>query len=251
MNEPAHAAAEWTFEPPVFSEVRASQVSRAFGRAHALYECTAALVSGETVAVVGPNGAGKTTLLHLLATLDRPTSGAIRFLPSTTAEELDSVRDRHRIRRHIGLVAHDSLLYAELSGLENLRFVARLYGREVATAGLWLDRVGLTGAGDRPVADYSRGMRQRLSIARALLPEPSLVLFDEPLTGLDRSARAFLYATIDRLRAAGRLVVIVTHHLDWPTEHLDRAMVLDGGRMRYTGPVDRPLGALYAAGVGA
>jgi ABC-type multidrug transport system ATPase subunit len=235
----------WSFGPPAFSRVSVRGVSRAFGRTHALYRCNLTVETGSVLAVVGPNGAGKTTLLQLLATLDRPTEGEILF-----DERHDSVKRRHAIRPYIGLVAHDSLLYAELSGLENLRFTARLHGRDPELAATWIARVGLEHASDAPVASYSRGMRQRLSIARALLPEPTLVLFDEPLTGLDRAARAFLYDTIATLRKAGRAVVAVTHHLDWPIELLDRALVLEGGRVRYDGPLEESLAEIYGREVG-
>ena len=143
------------------------------------------------------------------------------------------------------------MLYAELSGRENLSFIAQLYGRRAAEADLWLDRVGLRDAADRRVQTYSRGMKQRLSIARALLPEPSLVLFDEPLTGLDRDARGFVFDTIDRLRRAGRCIAIVTHHLDWPTECLDTVLVLDGGRVRFEGAARPSLAEVYGSTVRA
>lgn len=234
-------AAAWAFRPPAFRRVSITDVSRAFGRVHALYRCTAALNAGQVTAIVGPNGAGKTTLLHLLATLDRPDDGTIRF-----GDAVDSVRDRAVVRPHIGLVAHDSLLYADLSGRENLRFTAEMYDRDAGEADTWLTRVGLDAAADRAVGTYSRGMRQRLSIARALLPEPTLVLFDEPLTGLDRDARAFFFETVTRLRAAERIVVVVTHHLAWPADAVDAALLLERGRAVYAGPADRPLATLYA-----
>lgn len=235
---------EWGFGAPAFSSARLDSVSRAFGRVHALYQCSATFAAGSASVVVGPNGAGKTTLLQLLATLERPDSGSVLF-EHREAPPSDSVRERHAIRPHIGLVAHDSLLYADLTGLENLRFTAQMYGRDAALAETWIKRVDLAHAADRAVSTYSRGMRQRLSIARALLPQPTLVLFDEPLTGLDRSARGFLFDTLTRLRDANRIVVIVTHHLDWPAELLDRALVLEAGRVRFDGPVEGSLMSTY------
>ncbi len=234
---------DWQFGPPAFTNARLDSVSRAFGRVHALYQCSAAFSAGSSTVVVGPNGAGKTTLLQLLATLERPDDGAVRFEGASGVR--DSVQDRHAIRPHIGLVAHDSLLYADLTGIENLRFTAQMYGRDTALADTWIARVDLAHAADRAVSTYSRGMRQRLSIARALLPQPTLVLFDEPLTGLDRSARAFLFDTVTRLRAANRIVVIVTHHLDWPADLLDSALVLEAGRPRFHGRVEGTLMATY------
>lgn len=235
------SGAPWSLGTAAFDAVEVSRVSRAFGRVHALYEVSLALRSAEVTCIVGPNGAGKSTLLQLLATLDRPNGGSIVF-----GGRYDSITGRDLVRRHIGLVAHDSLLYGELTGRENLRFCAELYGLDESKADEWLDRVGLTDAGDKGVSSYSRGMRQRLSIARALLPEPTLVLFDEPLTGLDRSARGFLFDTVDRLRSAGRIVAVVTHHLGWPTENLDRLVVLDRGRVRFDGPVETDIASVYA-----
>jgi ABC-type multidrug transport system ATPase subunit len=158
----------------------------------------------------------------------------------------DSVRGRERVRPHIGLVAHDSLLYGDLTGIENLEFCADLYGCPAEHATTWLERVGLTAAANKQVSSYSRGMRQRLSIARALLFEPTLVLFDEPLTGLDRSARQFFYETVRRLRDSRRIVAVVTHHLAWPAGELDRLIVMEGGRIRYDGAPEPDIVSVYA-----
>jgi heme exporter protein A len=231
----------WGFGPAAFETVETNGLSRAYGRVHALYDVSLRLKAGEVSCVVGPNGAGKSTLLAQLATLDRPTEGSVVFGGSH-----DSVRGRETVRPHIGLVAHDSLLYGELTGIENLEFCAQLYGCPEDRASMWLERVGLTDADNKPVSSYSRGMRQRLSIARALLSEPTLVLFDEPLTGLDRSAREFLYQTVERLRAARRIVVVVTHHLAWPAGELDRLIVMEGGRVRYDGAPEPNIATVYA-----
>ena len=232
---------EWGFGPAAFETVETKSLSRAYGRVHALYDIELTLGAGEVACVVGPNGAGKSTLLTQLATLDRPTGGAVVF-----GGTHDSVGGRETVRPHIGLVAHDSLLYGELTGLENLEFCAELYGCDRAAATIWLERVGLVEAAAKPVSSYSRGMRQRLSIARALLSQPTLVLFDEPLTGLDRTARAFFYETIRRLRDANRIVVVVTHHLAWPAGELDRLVVMEGGRIRYDGPPEPDIATVYA-----
>lgn len=212
--------------------VRVENVTRAFGRFTALDDVSVCFRAGQVSAVVGPNGAGKTTLLTLLATLGRPDEGRI-----TIDGGLDLVRDRDAVRPHIGWVAHDAMLYGDLSGSENLELFAELYGVPRARARAWLVRVGLEGAGERLVRGYSRGMKQRLSIARALLPEPSVVLFDEPLTGLDRSARAVLFSLLRWLRRENRVVIVVTHHLEWPSDALNRVLVLDRGRVRYNDPL--------------
>jgi len=194
--------------------------------------------------LLGPNGAGKSTLLALLATLDRPTSGRITF-----GEAVDAVQQRWLVRPHVGVVAHETLVYAELTGRENLEFCADLNGVARGRVDDWLDRVGLVHGADKPVATYSRGMRQRLAIARALLTEPTIVLLDEPLTGLDAGGRALLAETVRWLRQEERVVVMVTHHLDWPHHEVDRALVLDQGRLRYDGPSDAAFGEVYARGV--
>lgn len=226
-------------------------VSRSYGRFTALDGVCVQFRAGEIAAVVGPNGAGKTTLLTLLATLDQPSEGALRV-----DGRLDLTTHRDQVRPHIGWVAHDAMLYGDLSGPENLALFADLYGVPRERASEWLRRVGLEHAGARPVRGYSRGMKQRLSIARALLPEPSIVLFDEPLTGLDRSAREVLYGLLRWLRAQRRVVIVVTHHLAWPSDALDRVVMLERGRVRFDGalPAGVSLGAHYdalVAGVGA
>lgn len=240
------SSAEWSFRAPAFDSVQVSKLSRAFGRTHALYDVNLEFRSAEVSCLVGPNGAGKSTLLSLLSTLDRPTDGAVRF-----GDSHDGVKHREHVRPHIGVVAHDSLLYGDLTGLENLRFCAQLYGRHLDEAAEWLGRVGLGDTGDKLVSSYSRGMKQRLSIARALLPEPTLVLFDEPLTGLDRDAREFFFKTVKRLRTASRIVVVVTHHLTWPSDAMDRLVVLDRGRVRFDGPPLDDVLEIYAQKVRA
>lgn len=237
---------EWSFRTPAFTSVHVTELSRAFGRTHALYDVNLEFLSGQVSCLVGPNGAGKSTLLSLLSTLDRPTDGTLRF-----GANYDGVEHREHVRPHIGVVAHDSLLYGDLTGLENLRFCGQLYGRRPQEATDWLNRVGLGDTGDKLVSSYSRGMKQRLSIARALLPEPTLVLFDEPLTGLDRGAREFFFETVKRLRVASRIVVVVTHHLTWPSDAMDRLVVLDRGRVRFDGAPTEDVLDIYAQKVRA
>ena len=232
--------------PPTVRSVQVHDVSRFYGRTRALSGCTVSFARGEVVAVLGPNGAGKTTLLRLLATLERPSEGRISM--DTIA---DTFAQRRSARRHIGLVAHDSLVYADLTGRENLAFVARMYGVAAERVDRWLDHVGLASAADRPVGTYSRGMRQRLSIARALLSEPDVVLFDEPLTGLDRGGQAFLWGLLRWLRQQGRIAIVVTHRFEAPSGVFDRVVVLDRGRVRVDAPAEGSIGALYDRAVGA
>jgi ABC-type multidrug transport system ATPase subunit len=231
---------EQAFAPPALRSVVAHQLTRSHGDVHALFRASFTLQPGQVTLVLGPNGAGKSTLVQLLSTLSRPTDGTLKF------DGADAWNHRLRVRPLIGLVSHEALVHGELTARENLRYTAQLHLRTPEPdVSDWLQRVGLTEAADRPVATYSRGMRQRLSLARALLTSPSLVLFDEPLTGLDRSGQAFVWDVIGALRAAGRMVVVVTHDFDAPRDAVDQVLVLTRGRIRFQGPPEFPLHALY------
>ena len=215
-------------------EVRLSEVSRVYGRSFALHRVTTSFRAGSATALVGGNGAGKTTLLNILATLDRPTSGVVSF----GGASFDKTSKEGR--RNIGWVSHDSLVYEDLTGFENLQFYGEMYGlKDPAKAALsWLERVGLDDVGDRRVAAYSRGMRQRLSVARALLHEPPLVLLDEPLTGLDKSGREKLVELIREQRERNAIVVVISHDLHVAREFVDEVAVLNRGKLAYQGDQD-------------
>lgn len=219
-------------------ELRA--VTRFFGRHVALYRCSLKLAAGEVVAVLGPNGAGKSTLAGLLATTLAPSEGEVLAWA-------DGLLDGAEQRSRVGWVSHESMLQRELTGREQLALVAGLYGIEQAQVEVWLERVRLTGDADRAIGTYSRGMRQRLALARALLPGPELVLLDEPTTGLDAASREVLWELIGALRAEGRIVVVITHDLDAPPELFTRAIVLSQGRLVADKTAPASLSALYAA----
>ena len=155
---------------------------RRYGERAALRDVSLELPAGRTLVVFGPNGAGKTTLLRILATLLRPHAGEVRVLGRPLPE------DGYAVRGQIGFLGHEALLYRELTGRENLRFYARLHGVAAPRVAAVLDAVGMTGRADDPVAELSRGMVQRLAIARAVLHEPALLLLDEPLANLDPAA---------------------------------------------------------------
>ncbi len=214
--------------------IRLDEVSRVYGRNFVLHRVSTEFAAGTATALVGENGAGKTTLLNILATLDRPTSGTIRY------DERGFDAFAQHGRSSIGWVSHDSLLYDELSGAENLAFYARMYGcaRPADLAQQWIDRVGLGEVGERRVGAYSRGMRQRLSVARALLHEPSIVLLDEPLTGLDQGGRDALLGLISEVRDRGAIVVMITHDLRLTRELVDSVAVLKRGKLTYHGKAD-------------
>ncbi len=185
-----------------------------------------ALAAGEFLALFGPNGAGKSTLLRCLAGLARPTRGQVLI-----AGEAVTGGDG-AWRRGIGVLSHQTYLYAGLSAAENLEFYGRLYGldRLRERVGEALEGVGLwERRGDR-VRGFSRGMQQRLALARTLLHDPRLVLLDEPYTGLDPHAAAMLGGVLERLRDGARTVVLVTHNLSQGLELASRVAIQVGGR---------------------
>ena len=182
------------------------RVEKRFGGLVALRPLTLSIAPGEFVALLGPNGSGKTTLLRMAALLLQPSAGRVIHVG---AENLSP----ELVRRQIGLVGHKTLVYEELTAKENLVFFARLYGlpNPGERADRVLDEVGLGRRAGDASATFSRGMRQRLAIARALVTEPRLILFDEPATGLDRESRDWLNRTLLGLHSAGATVVVSTH----------------------------------------
>ncbi len=221
--------------PPRFpSQVILRGVCRAFGRTFALHRVDLTLQAGQAIGIVGDNGAGKSTLLDLLATTDRPTSGTIVY---------DDVSRQHfarRARHRIGWVSHHKLLYDELTARENLLFFARMYGVDnpADRVASWLERVGLAADADRRVRNFSRGMTQRLTIARALIHNPQLLLFDEPATGLDQQGGRFIVDLLRTLRDRGRIVILVTHDFDLLDGLVDRLVILRRGQITYDHPVE-------------
>src|SRR5688500_875242 len=206
--------------------VEIKKVAKRYGSARALAGVTLELRAGSMCALLGHNGAGKTTLLGVLSTLVRPTGGAVTYRSGGKAVEAEDVR------REIGMLAHQSLCYAELSAIENLELFAGLYSVDGSAAAIKavLDRVGLAErARARPSRTYSRGMVQRLALARALLTKPSLLLLDEPFTGLDRGGALSLGEQLGELRAAGAIVVVVTHDLEAIAGRTDHVAILRRG----------------------
>jgi heme exporter protein A len=210
-----------------FTSLQFVEVTRTFGRRRALNRVSLTADAGTITALLGHNGAGKSTLLAIAATLLQPTSGTVRYgdLPVTSGSAT--------LRGRIGMLGHDLYLYPELTAAENLRFFARLYGvpdveRAVSRG---VERAGLVERGDDPVAGYSRGMRQRLALERALIHEPRLLLLDEPFTGLDEAAREELRERLRSTRAAGTIVILTTHDIAAIANLTDRRVTLVDGRL--------------------
>ncbi|HMK08242.1 MAG TPA: heme ABC exporter ATP-binding protein CcmA [Anaerolineales bacterium] len=183
------------------------------------------LEAGEFVALLGPNGAGKTTLLRILASLARPSLGEVNIaghrLPAEAAQ----------VRRLLGVVSHQPLLYGDLTAEENLWFYARLYDLPAAQRRIneILEMVGLDRRRRDRVREYSRGMQQRLTIGRAVLHDPKILLFDEPHTGLDQEASAMLDGVLRQVAGQGRTVLMTSHDLLRAADLASRIDILSGG----------------------
>jgi ABC-type multidrug transport system ATPase subunit len=210
-----------------FDHLAVDDVSRHFGRRRAVSRMTFRAEAGAILGLLGPNGAGKSTMLAMLATLLKPTSGVIRY------GALDPRLHGAALRGRIGVLGHDLFLYPELTARENLQFFAGLYQHPAPRAAALraLDRAGLADRADDPVGSFSRGMRQRVALERALIHDPRLALLDEPFTGLDDASAAALVARLRTLRDAGTIVVLATHDLDLAEGLLDRAVFLRDGRV--------------------
>jgi heme exporter protein A len=211
----------------MIDRVRITKLAKRFGTERALVGVSLELTASSMCALLGHNGAGKTTLLGIVSTLMRPNDGTVRYDSSGS-----EVGDAIAVRREIGLLAHASLCYGELTAVENLELVAGLYGVDGAAIPALLDRVGLEPrARTRPARTYSRGMLQRLALARALLTEPSLLLLDEPFTGLDRGGALALGDQLGELKSSGTIVVVVTHDLEAIAERTNHVCVLRRGAL--------------------
>ncbi len=216
-------------DEPAAIQVR--KVIKSFGHHVALRGVDLTVAEGEFLTLFGPNGAGKTTLLRIVASLTRPTSGSVRL----RGQDLDKAATS--LRRSLGLISHNPLLYGDLTAEENLRFFARMYDVPQAPARIdaVLDQVGLLARRRDAVRGFSRGMVQRLAIARAILHDPAIMLLDEPYTGLDLQAADMLRAVLQDLAAAGRTVILTTHNLEQGLEMCDRAAILHRGKVAWQG----------------
>jgi len=219
------------------------RLAKSFGSKMALRGVDLDVLTGESVVILGPNGAGKTTLIRILSGLSKATAG------TAIIGGLDLARHAEGVRRYLGVVTHAPLLYDNLTGEENLRFFARLYDlrRPAQRIVDLLEQVGLSRRRQDLVRTYSRGMVQRLAIARALLHDPPVLLLDEPDTGLDPQAAEMLHSMLVRLGGSaativsgagdrisvGRTIVTVTHNLEHGLAIADRVAILVNGRIKY------------------
>jgi heme exporter protein A len=218
-----------TTGPAPAIEVR--RLTKSFGHHVALRGVDLRVAEGEFLALFGPNGAGKTTLIRIVASLTRPTAGTVRL----RGQDLDEAATS--LRQHLGFISHNPLLYGDLTAEENLHFFARMYDLEEAGPRIEavLAQVGLAARRGDPVRNFSRGMIQRLSIARAILHDPAIMLLDEPYTGLDLQAADMLRAVLQNLAASNRTVILTTHNLEQGLEMCDRVAILNRGKLAWQG----------------
>ena len=212
--------------------IQVQNLVKSFGPRTALAGVDLSVEAGEFVTLVGPNGAGKTTLLRILATLTRPTSGTLHIAGLGLAQAGEEVR------RRIGFLSHRTLLYGDLTAEQNLNFYARMYDLDeldrdrTRVTGL-LEQVGLAARRHDLVRTFSRGMQQRLSVARAVLHRPQVLLLDEPYTGLDPNAAQVLTDLLAELAGEGCTVLLTTHNLERGLTASRRVVVLVRGRLVY------------------
>jgi heme ABC exporter ATP-binding subunit CcmA len=227
-------------------KIQFSEVEKRYGMRLALRGVSLAIEPGECVALVGHNGSGKTTLLKIAAQLTHPSRGKISFSAGENSLSLEEVKSR------VGMVGHHTLIYEELTAEENLIFFAKLFGLEHPTekAREALRPVGLANRAEDLVRTFSRGMRQRLSIARALLASPGLLLLDEAGTGLDPEGQHWLGSAIKNLHESGCTILMSTHGRNETQGAVTRAIRLDGGKITHdSGAAGNPMEILVMAAV--
>jgi heme ABC exporter ATP-binding subunit CcmA len=205
------------------------RVSKYYGDFPALRDIRLSIAPGSTVALLGRNGAGKTTLLRIIAGLSKASEGSVRIQNADVGEQAT--------RRRIGVLGHGISLYDELSATENLVLFANLYGLEEPerTADAWLARTGLDRVRDGLVREFSRGMRQRLAVARAFMHEPEVLLLDEPFTALDDRAIAVLQSLLADAHANGRTIILSTHQLREALEVATHVALIQRGQLAFSG----------------
>lgn len=211
------------------SAVEIRGVWKTYGSLHALRDVSFDVPHGRVLAVLGPNGAGKSTLLRVIAGIARPTRGDVLIAGRR-------LRDDRAHLQAVGFAGHHSMLYGHLTAEENLRFFAGLHRLTAEAVDAALEHFELTAYRHRQVRDLSRGLVQRLSLARALLHDPRILLLDEPFTGLDARAAAAFAGVLDRFRRDGRAVIVALHRWEETRELADDTVVLVAGRLALSEP---------------
>jgi len=209
--------------------VEVKGIGKSFGNIHALRGIDLKVRKGEFLIIIGPNGAGKTTLIKILSTLMKPTSGEGRIVGFDLRKEEDD------LRRNIGMLSHYTFLYENLTAYENLKFYGRLYEvknieKEIRRV---IEEVGLETRLHDTVRTFSRGMKQRLSIARSIIHDPSLLLLDEPYTGLDQWSKKRFKNILKRFHSQGKTIIMTTHNLPSSLELGDRVIILSSGKISH------------------
>ncbi|MEZ5333843.1 MAG: ABC transporter ATP-binding protein [Methanolobus sp.] len=206
-------------------------LSKIFGHRRALSNIDLDIEKGEFVAVFGPNGAGKTTLLKIMSTIIEPTKGNV------LVNGIDAKKNPEKIRSIIGAISHETYLYDELTARENLVFFARMYGLEKDIIDDRVDEilksVNLLKRADERAGSFSRGMKQRLSIARSMLHQPEILLMDEPYTGLDQHAAANFERVLMDTGSSDVTRIMITHNIERAFELCDRMLIMDRGEIRF------------------
>ncbi|HDM36563.1 MAG TPA: ABC transporter ATP-binding protein [Candidatus Syntrophoarchaeum butanivorans] len=216
------------------SAISIKNLCKQFGNVKALDSVSIEIPRGLSFALLGPNGAGKTTLVKIIATIMRPTSGDV------TVDGHDIMREKEKVKAKIGLISHQTFLYEDLSAEENLIFFKNLYhlddGEKRVEKALKI--VKLFPRRYDEVRTFSRGMKQRLSIARALLHDPPILILDEPTSGLDLPGRRDFYEMIRRFKDEGRTVIITTHDVNEVRLIADAIGVLSSGKLLFSGRIE-------------
>lgn len=207
---------------------------KSFGKLAALNDIDLDVFRGQVLMLLGPNGSGKTTLIKILGTLMKPDRGVVKVAG------FDLVRTGQHVRRMIGVVTHETMLYEQLTGRENLRFVARMFGLNNIEQLVYesADKMGVTARLDQRVVSMSHGLKKRFSIARALLHDPLILLLDEPESGLDQEATKLLQDLIEEHSRNYRAVIMTTHDMEKAVSVGDNIAILSSGRITYRGSLD-------------
>lgn len=210
-----------------------NHVTRQYGNIYAAKDVTLSLPAGEAIALVGHNGAGKTTLIKLMLGLIKPNRGEVLALGENPSGQAGA-----QVRRHLGFLSENVAFHGAMTAHELMRFYCGLKKQSPARNAELLEQVGISHAAHRRISTYSKGMRQRLGIAQALIGSPKLLLLDEPTSGLDPASRLEVFALIDRMRAAGVTVLVSTHQLAEIEHHVDRIAVMHRGALIAYGKLD-------------